>query len=153
MSKPKNSIGIIHGFPVVLDSDIEGGVETAYFPSGRRCPALFGKLKAIYAANSHLAKAAKRAGLAAQRLAEADEAATDAAAEAHSAAEQAVIDAHENLASALHDFTITGFLGAGYTQNEAARLAQMVPDHRLCELVEAAKMGASRLDFSQAGKG
>lgn len=128
-----------------------GNYETAVFATLRRIPALGALLKAVVRAGSAETRAGQLALVAQRKLlaAETAEAVEAAAAPAAQAAEDAE-SATQELGAAIHEFIVAGFVGAGYTADEAERYAAMIGTERLPELKNACLVGAGRLDFSKA---
>lgn len=149
---------MINGVPVKLACPDERGnmtqVETPVFATLRRCPALLGALKAISRASITEAVAAKRAradALAVDRAEAMDD--LDAAANAAGEAADALADATAGVFAAIRAFVVCGFTGAGYTEEQAQRYADLVPADRLNELRQACQLGCGPLDFTKPPKG
>jgi hypothetical protein len=128
-----------------------GNFETAVFATLRRCPSLGGLLKDVARAGinedaaGRIAVLAQRAMLTAETAEDVAKAQEDAAAIAE-AAEQAT----QTLAAAVHAFVVAGFVGAGYTPEQAQRYAEQIGTDRLPQLKTACLVGSGRLDFTQA---
>lgn len=149
---------MINGVPVKLVSPDERGnmtqVETPVFATVRRCPALLGALKAISRASITEAVAAKRAradALAVEKAEGGPE--LDDAANAAGEAADALADATAGVFAAIRAFVVCGFTGAGYTEEQAQRYADLVPADRLNELRQACQLGCGPLDFTKPPKG
>ncbi len=128
-----------------------GNFETAGFATLRRCPALGGLLKLVVAAGAAEDRAGRLAVLAHRALfaAETPEAVESAAAVYGKAAEESEL-ATQALGGAVHDFVVAGFVGAGYSPDEAERYASQVGTERMQELKGACLVGSGRLDFTKA---
>jgi hypothetical protein len=148
----------INGVPIKLIAPDERGnltqTETPVFATVRRCPALLGALKAINRASIAEAVATKRARAEAAGVDEADGFdQLDAAAAAAGEAADALADATAAVFAAIRAFVVCGFTGAGYTEEQAQRYADLVPADRLNELRQACQLGCGPLDFSKPPKG
>jgi hypothetical protein len=114
-----------NGIPIKLRTDVEGGVETAYFATLRRSPGMATAYRAVLAAKKAVTVAGRRVDLAERDMVKAEDLpAVTAAGDALEAAENAVIDASVEFGAALKAFAVAGFAGAGYPPAEAERLAQ-----------------------------
>jgi len=146
------------GIPIkVLAPDDKGELtqpETAVFATVRRCPKLAEAVKAVARASVAEEAAGRLAMLASRAIIEAETPA--AVTEASSRAEAAAVAAEEatqTYAEAVRAFLLTGFVGAGYTEDAAERYAELVGAQRLGELKAAALVGVGRLDFTRAPAG
>jgi len=146
-----------HGIPIRLVPDNpethepESTYETVVFATLRRCPKLT-KLLKTYNTKDVADDAARMKAILAKRAilqAETPEA-VDAAAKVAEAASAAAEQATADLANVVHEFLLAGFVGAGYTDDQAERYASMVPPQRLAEIKAAALVGSGRLDFTKA---
>ena len=141
------------GIPIKLNLPDEKGemtvIETAVFATVRRCPELAGLLKDIARADVHEDASLMRVHQARQLLMKATTEEETATAEA--AAVKAVEnneDATKVLSDAVRAFLVKGFTGAGYTEEQAQRYADILPPDRLRELKSSALVGSGRLDFT-----
>jgi hypothetical protein len=144
---------MINGLPIKLIRESEAGneLETAYFASFRKYPELSKLCKAMVMAESTVRRSEKLVQLATRSLENAsdvDEA--EKAADALDVASDSYYDAQDALMAAADAFLVAGFVGAGYDQENAARLAAAVPQSRLPEVVARARIGSGVMDFSMA---
>lgn len=146
----------MQGIPVKIATYDEqgeptGNYEVAVFATLRRCPKLAGLLKAIQRADVAEDAATVRASVARRKLMAAETPEDiDAAETAAMAAMETLCAAQQALADAVHAFLVAGFVGAGYTDEEAERYTAMLPRERYRELNDACLIGAGRLDFTNA---
>jgi hypothetical protein len=142
---------MINGIPVVVTNDT-GAEERVVFASIRKCPSLSGLLVAEQRATVRYVAATRRYASAALAL---DNCEADGIDEAEAAMLEHV-EALETATQALQDsrreFVVRGFSAAGYTADDADRLAGYVDILRIRELADAARTGAGRVDFSRAAE-
>lgn len=143
------------GIPItILVPDDKGELtqkETAVFATIRRCPELQGILKEISKLEVQEASATVRINLVSKKLVEAQ---TD---EDVTKAEESILkavsdseDISEKLANKIREFLVKGFIGAGYTEAEANRYADIIPPEKIGEIKGYAMIGSGRLDFTKA---
>ena len=147
---------MINGIPVKLIVPDEHGnptqVETPVFATVRRCPAILGALKAISRATIAEVVAAKRARAAGLAVDDAECAEVEAAATVANSAADALADATAAVFAAVRGFVVCGFTGAGYSDEQAQRFADLVPAERIGELRQACQLGCGPLDFTKPQK-
>ncbi len=141
------------GIPITINTPDEKGdyvnVERAVFATIRKCTELSSLLKEINTCDIKEDASAIRVQSARKKLIEATteeeiQIAEDLAIKAVEHSE----DCTQRLASAVRNFIVKGFMGAGYTEPEAQRYADLMPPERLRELKASCLVGSGRLDFT-----
>ncbi len=141
----------INGIPVKLRVEDKDGkltqLETIYFATFRKCPALAGIAKSIMKLDTQIAKQRRLVELAANELAVASREEVDAAAEKLDAANQEMHKVDDKHTGEYSKFFETGLHAAGYSDTDIERYRDYVDFRQMAELLEISRLGAGRCDF------
>lgn len=135
----------INGIPIEIK--VGNDIESPVFATARKCPGLLGKMKAINKADAVESGAARQHELAAQAL---DQATAEELKKAETALQKAsdnALDASAAVMTAVHDFIVAGFLGAGYKAEDAERYTELLDMERVQEIKAKCLYGAGRVGF------
>jgi hypothetical protein len=144
---------MINGIPVKIKTADDKGeltnVETVYFASFRKCPELSALARAHLEASGEYAvkdarkNLAERALYAAQNSAEVDQAAA-----AYKEALNALDDQNQKIIDCFRALVDKGLSAAGYAPADIERYGLYIVPDRFLELLNKARLGAGRVDFS-----
>ncbi len=141
----------INGIPVKLRVEDKDGnltqLETIYFATFRKCPALAGIAKSIMKLDTQIAKQRRLVEIAADDLAVASREKIDAAAEKLDAANLELHKVDDKHTGEFNKFFETGLKAAGYNEKDIERFRDYVDFRQMAELLEISRLGAGRCDF------
>jgi hypothetical protein len=146
----------MNGIPIKITKNTEAGpdVETVYFATMRKCPALRERLRAMMAADNALTISARLYEVALKGLQAANNTEeAEAAGVVMSKAGLALDDALNESGDARRGYIMCGLKATGlYDDASAERIADELPPEGLEKIISASRLGAGALDFCSPSK-